>query len=219
MPHADLTELIDAGGGEPTPLPSQLAATTAATLIAAAREGSTDPAALVAVADRIGIETLAALWRPADPVSLPGSLWALYLLRHWCHSSPDYVARLWRAGEPVLDADPVVAGVDIRGDAAAVQATADAILTRAFVGDFGVALERAAAFFRVIAAGRRALAPVGDDPDCAPTTSEAALVVALHAEFSAAGGARSEAELAAANDAAAVALSAAAELWRRGALA
>jgi hypothetical protein len=39
----------------------------------------------------------------------------------------------------------------------------DVILTRAFVGDFAVALERAAAFCRVVAAGRAHTADDCDD--------------------------------------------------------
>ena len=48
---------------------------------------------LIGLADRVGLDTLAELWRDADPVSLPGALWALYLLRQWCHSHGDEVTR------------------------------------------------------------------------------------------------------------------------------
>jgi hypothetical protein len=71
---------------------------------------------------------------------------------------------------------------------------ADAILAGAYRGDFAVALERAAAAFRVIAAGRRAVAP--ED---------------------AAGAA--ERGLAERNDRAANDLAAAAQQWRTGELA
>ena len=48
-----------------------------------------------------------------------------------------------------------MAGVGDYADVDAVQRVADAVLTGAYRGDFAVALERAAAVFRVIAAGRR----------------------------------------------------------------
>ena len=161
MPHADLTELIDSAGGQTPDLPSDRAASTAALVLAATRNGSSDPDAMVSLADRVGLDTLAALWRPAGPVSVAGALWALYLLRHWCQTDAATVVRLWRLGEPEAAADVVVAGVDARGDEAALRTAADAILTRAFVGDFGVALERGAALFRVLAAGRRELGRAG----------------------------------------------------------
>ena len=115
----------------------------------------------MALADRVGIDTLAALWQDSEPVSLPGALWALYLLRMWFHSSGEEVSRLWQAGEPLAPADAVVAGVAEPGDIDSVRGVADSVLGGVYRGDFAVALERAAAVFRVVAAGRRSLA--GDD--------------------------------------------------------
>lgn len=112
----------------------------------------------VALADQIGIDTLAALWQDSDPVSLPGSLFALYLLRQWFHVDGEEVRRLWQAGEPLAPADAVVSGVAEPGDVDSVRTVADAILSGVYRGDFAVALERAAAVFRVLAAGRRFLA-------------------------------------------------------------
>ena len=57
-----------------------------------------------------------------------------------------------RAAAP---ADAVVAGVAEPGDVDSVRCVADAILCGVYRGDFAVALERAAAMFRVVAAGRR----------------------------------------------------------------
>jgi hypothetical protein len=153
---SDLTEIIDAAGGASTTSRAEIAAATAAVLVQAGRSPG-DGARFVALADRVGIDTLAALWRDADPVSLPGALWALYLLRQWCHSDGDEVTRLWRTGEPLAPADVVVAGVGDYADIGAVQRMADAVLSGVYQGDLAVALERAAAFFRVIAAGRRSL--------------------------------------------------------------
>lgn len=158
--RSDLTALIDAAGGTSTGSRAEIAAATAAAVVHAGRDADGDDAEerFVDLADRVGLDTLAALWRDADPVSLAGALWALYLLRQWCRTSPEEVSRLWRRGEAAAPADAVVAGVSDYADHAAMQRAADAVLTGAYRGDFAVALERAAAMFRVLAAGRRDLA-------------------------------------------------------------
>jgi hypothetical protein len=190
--YADLTAMIDAAGGSSAHSRSEVAAATAAVLVRAGRSPG-DGARFVALADRVGIDTLAALWQDSDPASLPGVLWALYLLRQWCRVSGEEVTRLWRAGEPLAPADSVVAGVGEYADVDAVQHTADAVLTGVYQGDLAVALERAAAFFRVVAAGRRSL---GAGTRFAPDGVD----------------------LAERNDRAADALTTAARLWRSGTL-
>jgi hypothetical protein len=146
---------------------AELASATAAAVVSAGRaaEASATPEPFLTLADRIGLETLAELWRGSDPGSLPGSLWTLYLLRTWCRDNADEVARLWRAGRPYAPADEVVAGVADDADPAAMAALADAVLAGAYRGDFAVALERAAAFFRVVATGRRESAGPGAEGD------------------------------------------------------
>jgi hypothetical protein len=189
---ADLTDMIDAAGGASPSSRAEIAAATAAVLVQAGRTPG-DGNRFVGLADRVGLDTLAALWRDADPVSLPGALWALYLLRQWCQSSADEVTRLWRSGEPLAPAEVAVAGVGDFADAAAVQRVADAVLTGVYQGDLAVALERAASFFRVVAAGRRSLGgPAQHAPDGV--------------------------DLAERNDRAAGALAAAARQWRAGTL-
>jgi hypothetical protein len=190
--YADLTELIDAAGGDGSTSRAEIAAATAEIVVSAGRAEDAG-AGLVDLADRVGLDTLAALWRDADPVSLPGALWALYLLRQWCHTQADEVARLWRAGQPFAPADAVVAGVSDYPDVDAVERIADAVLRGAYRGDFAVALERAAALFRVVAAGRRELASL----------DETGAV---------------ERELATRNDRVAAGLSTAAARWRAGSL-
>lgn len=185
---ADLTEMIDAAGGRSPSSRAEIAAATAAVVVEAGRSPG-DGARFVGLADRVGLDTLAALWRDADPVSLPGALWALYLLRQWCHSDGDEVTRLWRAGEPLAPADAAVAGVADYADVDAVRDLADAVLGGLYQRDLAVALERAASFFRVVATGRRALGDAADG-----------------------------AELADRNDRAATALTAAAGRWRAGTL-
>jgi hypothetical protein len=192
-PHADLTALIDAAGGSMPQSRAEIASATAAVLVRVGREPSGDDDRFVSLADRVGLDTLAELWRDADPVSLPGALWALYLLRQWCRSSADEIGRLWRAGEPVAAADAVVAGVADYVDVQSVTRVADDVLAGAYRGDFAVALERAAALFRVIAAGRRELAVDGEPG-------------------------RAELDLAERNERAAGDLAAAARLWRAGRL-
>jgi hypothetical protein len=164
--RADLADLADLAGAIDAVEPfarAELAAATAAAVITHGR--STASNSLVDLADRVGLDTLAELWRDEQPSSLPGALWALYLLRRWCQSNGDDVTRLWRAGRPYAPADEVVAGVSDDADPAAIETLADAVLTGAYAGDFAVALERAAAFFRVVAVGRRESAPEGAEGD------------------------------------------------------
>jgi hypothetical protein len=197
--YADLTDLIDAreGGIDSVQARSEIASATAALVVQAGRGAEPDER-FVGLADKVGLDTLAALWSHAEPVSLPGVLWALYLLRQWCWTSGEEVTRLWRAGEPLAKPDAVVAGVGEYASIESVRQMTDAVLNGAYAGDFAVALERAAALFRVVAAGRRDLAGA--------------------AGF---GAAESDAELdlAAKNEKAATDLAAAAALWRKGALA
>ncbi len=147
----------------------------------------------VELADRVGLDTLAELWRDSDPQTLPGALWVLYVLRQWCRSSPEEVALLWRAGAPYAPADAVVAGMGEPVDVTAVRRLSDDVLTGAYRGELDVALERAAAVFRVVAAGRRE----GPCPDAERATAL---------------------EMAERNDRTADALAAAARRWRRGEL-
>ena len=203
--RADLTDLIDAAGGAVAPSRAEIASATAAALVGAGRAAGEDALVsddmLIGLADRVGLDTLAELWRDADPVSLPGALWALYLLRQWCHSHGDEVTRLWRAGEALAPADAVVAGVGDYADVEAVQRVADAVLTGAYRGDFAVALERAAAVFRVIAAGRRDVDEPAGARDPQLGSQQAAAT-----------------ELAQRNEAVAERLTRAAALWREGKL-
>ena len=195
---SDLTALIDAAGGLEPGSHAEIAAATAAVVVHAGRAGADGVADLVSLADRVGIDTLAALWRDSAPVSLPGALWALYLLRQWCHTNGEEVTRLWRAGEASAAPDAVVAGVRDYADVDAVRQVADAVLSGAYRGDFAVALERAAALFRVLAAGRRELAEAGAATE--------------------AGRLERELELADRNERAASDLAAAAARWRAGTL-
>lgn len=156
-------ERLSAQASEGEPLARlELAHATAAALVEAGRGAdATRTGELIALADTVGLDTLAELWQDADEDTLPGVLWALYLLRSWCQVRGEAVSRYYRAGRGLAPVDEVVAGVSEDADAVAVHRFADTVLAGAYQGDFAVALERAAAFFRIIAIGRR---EVNDDP-------------------------------------------------------
>lgn len=149
-----------AAGGEPLAR-LELAHATAAVVVQAGRSDPDPAGRMVLLAETVGLETLAELWRDAAPDSLPGALWALYLLRTWCTENGGEVARFYRAGRGLAPVDEVVAGVGVDADPSAVVTLADAVLTGLYDRDLGVALERGAAFFRVVGAGRSFLAADG----------------------------------------------------------
>ena len=128
---------------------------TAAVLLHAGRAAD-DPAVterLIAIVDEIGLPTLADLWASRPAGTLPGTLWRLYLLREWMQVDPASAAREYTAGVPITEPNHAVAGVDPPGPDE-IATVADEILRGAFTGDFGVALDRASAFCRVVVAGR-----------------------------------------------------------------
>jgi hypothetical protein len=128
---------------------------TAAVLLHTGRAAD-DPAVtarLVALADDIGLATLADLWASRPARTLPGALWRLYLLHEWVGIDPDGVAREYAAGIRFTEPNHAVAGAEPPGPDE-VRRVADEILRGVFSGDFAVALERAAAFCHVVASGR-----------------------------------------------------------------
>lgn len=108
---------------------------------------------VLTLVDREGVDIIAELWSHAEPDSLPGMLWRLYLLRTWMRKNGDSMSQLWRIGEPVATSASAVAGIDTSPNENDIARTADSILSGAFTGDFAVALERAAAFTDVVAKG------------------------------------------------------------------
>ncbi|MFT4051268.1 MAG: DNA-directed RNA polymerase subunit beta [Microbacterium sp.] len=154
---------------------SRAAHATAAALVTRVREEPTDEvvARLVAYTDDHGIDTLAELWSQAPGQSLPGALWRLYLLRLMVGGDPRMAALLYERGRVVNDtADDVIAGVPSPAGPEELAALIDEILRGVFAGDFAVALERAASFCRVEAAGALDLA---DDHDAAEPERSSAL--------------------------------------------
>ncbi len=154
------------GGEDPAQI-SRVAHETAAALLARVREEA-DPGVvdrLVEYTDAHGIDALAELWARSNAKSLPGALWRIYLLRLLIRQDAAGTALLYQRGtEVLLSIDPVVAGAPTPTGPAEVTELADRILRGVFEGDFAVALDRAAAFCRVTAAG---CASVADDRDIA----------------------------------------------------
>jgi hypothetical protein len=154
------------GGDDPASV-MRAAHQSAHLLVSRARE-SADPAVvdrLVTYTDDHGIDALAVLWARSSAFSLPGALWRIYLVRVLIRQDPDGVALLFQRGTEVLGTiDPVVAGAPLPAGPHEITQLADRILRGAFDGDFAIALERAAAFWRVTAAGALSVA---DDQDAA----------------------------------------------------
>ncbi|MFV0458477.1 MAG: hypothetical protein ACK5MT_06885 [Actinomycetales bacterium] len=164
------------GGADPAER-HEAAYATARVLVLRGREEGRHPEALqrlVELADSDGLEVLAELWSDAPADSLPGALWRVYLLRSWVRADPRRAATEFDEGRrstPVLEA---VAGVAEPPGPDQVLALADAVLHGVYDGDFAIALQRAAAFARVVAVGR---ARTG--PEELPDTLSAARLVRL----------------------------------------
>jgi len=152
------------GGEDPAQI-SRIAHETAQALLARVRE-SPDPEIvdrLVAYTDEHGIDAVAELWSRATPRSLPGALWRIYLVRLLIRQDAEGTSFLYQRGTDVaVTIDPVVAGAAVPTGPAEIILLADEILRGLFTGDFAIALDRAAAFCRVIATG---CASVADDLD------------------------------------------------------
>ncbi|MCX7523370.1 DNA-directed RNA polymerase subunit beta [Microbacterium sp. STN6] len=152
------------GGDDPAET-SRIAHETAQALLARVRADPTEAVVgrLVTFTDEHGIDAIAELWSRSLPRSLPGALWRIYLLRVLIRQDPQATSYLFQRGTEVSTTiDPVVAGAPIPTGPAEITELADRILRGAFEGDFAIALERAAAFCRVVAAG---CASIADDHD------------------------------------------------------
>lgn len=148
-------------GAEDPAQVSRVAHDTAAALMARVKENP-DPdvvGRLVAFTDVHGIDTVAELWARANPHTLPGALWRIYLVRLAIRQNPAEVALVFQRGvDELAGIDPVVAGAPNPTGPDEVTELADVILRGAFTGDFADALDRAAAFCRISAAGATSIA-------------------------------------------------------------
>lgn len=154
------------GGDDPAQV-LRVAHDTAHLLVNRARE-TDDPAVidrLVAYTDEHGIDALAELWARSSPRSLAGALWRIYLMRVLIRQDPPGTSYLYQRGTEVLGTiDAAVAGAPMPTGPDEIIDLADQILRGLFRGDFGTALDRAAAFCRITSAGATSVA---DDSELA----------------------------------------------------
>ncbi|MBO3142046.1 hypothetical protein [Dermatophilus congolensis] len=158
---------------------SAIAHDTAAALVRAGRE-ATDPATttrLVGLIDEIGIEIVAELWAGQAARSLPGALWRLYALKEWIRRDPIGASTEYREGLRFADVAAVVAGVACPPGPEELRTMIDSILRGVFDGDLAMALHRAGAFCRVIAAGRAAHLTHEDPNDSRKHADQAAAML------------------------------------------
>jgi hypothetical protein len=146
-------------GGEDPAQVSRLAHDTASALLGRVREDP-DPAVinrLIGYTDTHGIDAIAELWSRAAAHSLPGALWRIYLLRALIRQNPVESSFLYQKGVDVaVTIDPIVAGATSPTGPEEITELADQILRGIYEGDFAIALERAAAFCRVMSLGAAA---------------------------------------------------------------
>jgi hypothetical protein len=129
-------------------LRSDIAHTTASAIVHQGRRGGDDPelvARLVGLVEAEGLDVVAAMWADSPATTLPGALWRLYVLRDWVRRDPHTLAERYRLG--------VVAGVAAPPGPVELRDVVDAVLSGVYTGDLAVALERGAAFCRVLATG------------------------------------------------------------------
>ena len=138
----------------------EAAHSSAAALVEQGR-ASADPAVrerLLRLVEDHGLETVAQLWAERPARSLPGALWRLYALAEAVRVDGEGWARDFRAGDRAEVARAVAGALEPPAPDDLRRLVAQ-VLHGVFGGDLGVALERAAAFCRVVVAGRTA------DPD------------------------------------------------------
>ncbi|WP_129337846.1 hypothetical protein [Cellulomonas endophytica] len=182
----DTTAAAAIPGGLDPARRAELAHATAAALVHRGRaEGDPDVLArLVALVEHEGLELVASLWSDSPAGSLPGALWRLYVLREWVRRDPVTVADRYRQGVERAPVQGAVAGVALPPGPDDVRAVADAVLSGVYAGDLAVALERAAAFCRVLSTGGALDADHLDlvDPQGADRTTRGAAALGRTAE-------------------------------------
>lgn len=162
--------------GSPDPAEVTAVAHESAAVLVGAGRVNDDPQVtqrLVALTDEIGLSTVAELWSGRPAVSLPGAMWRLYTLREWVRRDPDEASADYTAGVRHAQVSHVVAGSADPNGPVEIRQLVDRILEGAFTGDFAVALERAAAFCRVVASGRAERAERHDGHDDIRANAEA----------------------------------------------
>lgn len=143
------------GGADPARI-SEAAHLSAQALVNAGKLNS-DPAVrerLVSLAEDEGLEVVAELWSKTPARSLPGALWRLYAIRSATVNNPQSMASFFAAGASKAEVSRVIAGAAEPPGAEELCQMTSSILTGAFDGDFDVALERTAAYCRIVALGQ-----------------------------------------------------------------
>ena len=148
---------------------AEVAHATAGVVVRSGRAAQ-DPAVvgrLVHLVESEGLDTVAALWSDSPAGTLPGALWRMYALREWVRRDPRTVAERYRAGMARAEVHDAVAGVAAPPGPDEVRDVVDRVLAGVFDADLAVALERAAAFCRVLAIGSAIDADYVADSDVA----------------------------------------------------
>jgi hypothetical protein len=137
-------------------LRSEIAHETAGALVARARAAAPDDPALqerlLRLVETEGVDMVATMWAHAPADSLPGALYRLYLLREWVRQDPTLPDR-YALGAAHAEVNDVIAGVAKPPGVTELRELADAVLSGVFTGELDVALNRAAAFCRVLSVG------------------------------------------------------------------
>ena len=150
------------GGVDPA-LRNEAAHESAAALLHEFRDGASADTVerVLHLVDNEGLDDLAELWSLAEPASLPGALWRLYVLHTWIQRDPGEVKDRFEAGRSSAPGLQYLAGFPEPPTVDGMKATADDILSGAFVGDLSIALRRASAIAMLTAYGT---AHGADDP-------------------------------------------------------
>ena len=148
---------------------SELAHTTAGALVHQAR-AIDDPEVvdrLVRLVEAEGLDVVAAMWADSPPDTLPGALWRLYVIREWVRRDPQTLAERYRMGVAAAPVHVAGPGVAATLGPTELRSVVDAVLSGVYAGDLAVALERGAAFCRVLATGAAFDADFVEDRDAA----------------------------------------------------
>ncbi|MDQ3616582.1 MAG: hypothetical protein M3393_08155 [Actinomycetota bacterium] len=143
--------------GDVDPAVRSEAADRCATLLVRGARDVDDEAVVtrvISLAESEGLEALADLWASSAMDSLAGCLWRLYVLRSWVYADPAAAAREFDAGRRHSPVHEAVAGVVEPPGPDEVRQLVDLVLRGVVRGDFADTLYRAAAFARVVTAGR-----------------------------------------------------------------
>jgi hypothetical protein len=167
------------GGEDPAHI-SRMAHETAEALLSRVRENPDSEIIdrLIGYTDEHGIDAVAELWSRASPRSLPGSLWHIYLLRALIRQNPTEASYVFQRGSEGLPGiEPVIAGAESPTGPKEITDLADQILRGLFAGDFAIALDRAAAFCRIMSNGCTSIADDAEfgSPAAATTLTTRAL--------------------------------------------